>query len=77
MTTATIAQTSIDLRTIAERLAPGRFRFDPLGVVSGYKAYQIYTGLSAKSDQDLARLGVRRTDLPRIAIAAVENLRTA
>lgn len=75
MTSATVAQSGIDLRRIAEALAPGAFRFDPFGVVSGYKAYLIYTGLAAKSDPELAALGLTRSDLPRVALQAAENLR--
>ena len=77
MSVATTAQTGFDLRGIAEALAPGSFRFDPLGFVSGYKAYQIYTGLSAKSDAELTALGLKRADLPGVAMAAANRLRAA
>lgn len=77
MSTATVAQSGIDLRRIADALAPGAIRFDPLGIVSGYKAYQIYTGLAAKSDTELAALGLDRTELPRFAMKAADSLRAA
>lgn len=73
--TATQTGTGIDFRALAETVAPGRIRFDPLGFVSGYKAYQIYTGLSAKSDADLAGMGLTRADLPHVAMSAASVLR--
>ena len=76
MSVATIAPTGLDLRRVAEMLAPGSFRFDPMGLVSGYKAYLIHTGLSAKSDRELAEIGLTRADLPRVAMRAVDTLRT-
>lgn len=77
MSVTTTVQTGFDLRGIAEVLAPGSFRLDPLGLVSGYKAYQIYTGLSAKSDAELAELGLERANLPSVAMAAAYRLRSA
>ncbi len=77
MTVATAIPNGINLRGVADALAPGAFRFDPLGLVSGYKAYLIYTGLAAKSDEELTLLGLHRTELPRVAIEAVEKLRVA
>lgn len=75
MALATAAQPAVDLGRIAEALAPGRFRFDPLGIVSGYKAYVIYTELSARSDAELARLGLDRADLARVAMDAARDMR--
>lgn len=77
MSVATVTHNGIDLRRIAGALAPGAFRFDPLGFVSGYKAYQIYTGLAAKSEQELASLGLTREELPRFAMRAADSLRAA
>ncbi|NIL96743.1 MAG: hypothetical protein GTO62_06280, partial [Planctomycetales bacterium] len=57
---------------IAEALAPRAFRFDPFGLVSGYRAYLIYTGLAAKSNSELAKLGITRRDIPRIAAEAAD-----
>lgn len=65
----------LNLRAIAEAIVPGRINFDPLGFVSGYKAYQIYTALDAKSDAELAALGLKRVDLPRVAVSAVHEVR--
>ncbi len=75
MSVATATPLGFDLRAIAETLAPGSFRFDPFGLVSGYKAYLIYTGLAAKSDGELAKLGLSRKDLPHAAMQAVNILR--
>lgn len=77
MSMTTTAQAGIDLRAIAASFAPGSFRFDPFGLVSGYKAYLIYTGLDAKSDSELAEIGLSRRDLPRAAMTAANVLRTA
>lgn len=77
MTAATAQNPGLDLGKLAETLAPGSFRFDPFGLVSGYKTYQIFTALSAKSDAELADLGITRTDLPAMAIKAADNLRAA
>ncbi|APX89487.1 hypothetical protein BV394_06955 [Brevirhabdus pacifica] len=52
---------------LINRIAPRKFRRDPLGLVSGYRAYLVYSHLSSLSDWELAELGLRRADLPRIA----------
>lgn len=74
---ALTAPGGVDLRSLASTLAPGALHADPFGLVSGYKAYLIFTGLSAKSDAELANLGLTRSDLPRAAMKAVEALRAA
>ena len=74
---ALTASRGVDLGAIARTLAPGTLRVDPFGFVSGYKAYLIFTGLSAKSDSELAELGLTRPDLPRAAMEAVKVLRAA
>lgn len=75
MTAAAVATTSFDLGRIAEAFAPGRFTLDPFGLVSGYKAYLIYTGLATKSEEEIAAMGLKRQDLPRIAMTAAKALR--
>lgn len=75
MSAATLSQNGIDLQSIAQALAPGKIRFDPLGMISGYKAYLIYTGLAAKSDQELEKLGLTRAELPKTAMLAASSLR--
>jgi hypothetical protein len=69
---AATAPGGIDLRSIADAIAPGKVRFDPLGLVTGYKAYQIHTALAAKSDAELACMGLQRKDLPGVAMSAVK-----
>ena len=75
MSDAVAIQQGLNLRSIAEAITPGQINFDPFGFVSGYKAYQIYTALDAKSDTELSALGLQRTDLPRVAMSAVNEVR--
>jgi hypothetical protein len=75
MSAATAVSQGLDLRAIADAVAPDGFRFDPFGLVSGYKAYAIYTALDARSDADLAAMGLSRAELPRTAMEAVKVLR--
>ena len=77
MTAAVATPQSLDLVEIAARFAPGDFRIDPFGVVSGYKAYMIYTGLAGKSDAELSAMGLTRADLPRTAVEAAKVLQAA
>ena len=74
MTTATLQQGRFDLKAFVEKIAPGPTRFDPFGLVSGIRAYRIYETLADKSDAELARMGIERSDLPRIAMQAVKVL---
>ena len=74
MATASVAQGSgVDFRAIAETIVSTKFRFDPLGLVSGYKSYLIYSGLAAKSDAELAGMGLTRHDIPRVAAEALRR----
>ena len=59
--------------TLADAIAPKPLRFDPLGFVSGFEAYQIYTALAAKTDGELAALGLGRADLANAAMTAVRD----
>jgi hypothetical protein len=43
------------------------------GLMSGYKAYQLYTDLDGQSDAQLKANGVSRVDLPRIAMQKISN----
>jgi hypothetical protein len=43
-------------------------RFDPLGIVSGFRAYRIYSYLAGKSDAELARMGMEREKIVRVAM---------
>jgi hypothetical protein len=75
MSLAATAPRGIDLRAIADAVAPRPVRFDPLGLVSGFKAYQIYTALAAKTDAELSQIGLVRSDLPRVAMTAINEPR--
>ncbi|MDU8941788.1 hypothetical protein [Ovoidimarina sediminis] len=75
--TAVAARQGVDIRAIANAFAPGAFRVDPLGLVSGFKAYLIYSALAAKSDAELAAMGLKRETLGRTAMEAVNILRAA
>jgi hypothetical protein len=48
-------------------------RFDPFGIVSGFKAYWIYTDLAERSDAELSAMGIERSDLAHIAIEKAER----
>lgn len=69
------APLGVNLRALAATFAPGRINFDPLGLVLGFKAYQIYTALDGKSDGELAALGLSRSDLPQVAMSAAQETR--
>ncbi len=75
MSIATAAPRGLDFLAIARTFTPAPIRFDPFGIVTGYKAFQIYTGLEAKSDRDLAAMGIARRDLPQVAMKAVNAIR--
>jgi hypothetical protein len=75
--TALTATRGADIGAIARAFAPGTFHFDPLGIVSGFKAYLIYSGLSAKSDAELAELGLTRAEIGRASMDAARMLRAA
>lgn len=76
MSTATTTL-SPDFAALIEAIAPKRFIRDPFGLFSGYRAYLVYTHLAAKSDEELAALGLTRATLPRVAIQAVFDSRSA
>ena len=48
--------------------------FDPLGVVSGIRAYRAYIDLSDRSDAQLAEMGIDRADIPSLAFEASRNV---
>lgn len=55
------------LADLVADIAPARGGFDPFGIAAGMRAYRIYATLDAKSDAELAELGLARTDAPRAA----------
>lgn len=71
MSMATTNYQGLDLRSIAEAIAPKRTKFDLFGLVSGYKAYLVYSALEAKSDEELDRIGLERKDIARAAFEAI------
>ena len=77
MSVTTAIPQGIDFGAIASTFAPGAFRRDPFGLVSGYKAYLIFTGLDSKSDAELGQMGLTRSDLSRTAMQAADVLRAA
>jgi hypothetical protein len=66
-----VAGRSPDLTALIDAVAPRRFPRDPLGILGGYRAYLVYTSLSAKGDDELAAHGVSRKDVPRLAMEVV------
>ena len=74
---ATTAFAPRDLQALASAFDFRGYKFDPFGLVSGYKAYLVYTGLASKSDADLARVGLTREELPRAAMETAQVLRRA
>lgn len=69
MTTAeTTAARSSKLDDILDVIRSVRFSRDPFGLVSGFRSYQLYTSLNAKSDFELAELNLSRSDLARVAV---------
>jgi hypothetical protein len=73
MTTATATASTFDHGSTREA---GRARaVDPFGIVSGFRAYRIYSDLDAKSDRELARIGLDRATIARAAIDAAFDRR--
>lgn len=66
-----------DLTEVINAVAPKRFLRDPFGLVSGYRAYLVYTHLAAKSDAELKNLGLSRDMLARTAMQVVLDGRSA
>ncbi|MBL1435032.1 MAG: hypothetical protein COB08_002380 [Rhodobacteraceae bacterium] len=56
-----------------ERFNIRRINWDFLGLVSGYKAYQIYTALAQKSDKELAEINISRDEIASIAADIAAN----
>ena len=59
-----------DLQSFVDEIAPQRAMRDPLGLVSGYRAYLVFTHLNSKSDRELAKLGLTRAEIPQAAFEA-------
>jgi uncharacterized protein YjiS (DUF1127 family) len=63
------------MRKLVEAIAPTPGRFDPLGLVSGYRAYLVHARLDAMDDAQLSAIGLTRADVPRAAMEAVLEAR--
>jgi hypothetical protein len=75
MTENVLTAPQFDFGAIVRALQPGTFNRDPLGLVSGFKAYHIHTALAARSDRELAALGLTRRDIPHAAMRTAKLLR--
>ena len=56
-----------ELRQIAHSALKGTFSGDFLGLMTGFRAYRIYTLLNELSDRELKSLNLSRQDIPRAA----------
>lgn len=68
---ATLKTTSPDLRGLLKSFAPGKAASGYLGLALGMRAYRVYVALDAKSDAELAEMGISRCDVPRVAFDAI------
>ena len=68
MSASTTFSRGIDFRARADAALPRRTF---AGLASGFRAYRVYSDLSARSDGDLRRMGLSRADLPRVAFEAM------
>lgn len=67
----TAPRKGFDLSSLAGVLGLDRLRASARGMVSGYRAYQIYTGLDRMSDNQLRAMGLERAELPGLAMKAL------
>ncbi len=56
------------LSEIANAIAPKGGLKDFFGLLSGLRAYRVYTALESRSDPELRAMGLTRADLPRVAM---------
>lgn len=73
----TVSHPTRALSDLIGRIAPPKALRNTLGLVTGYRAYLIYTHLSAKSDGELVALGVTRAELPGLAMQAAQEANRA
>jgi hypothetical protein len=59
------------LRDITNSVAPKGGLKDLFGLLSGLRAYRVYTALESRSDPELRAMGLTRKDLPRVALEAM------
>lgn len=65
----------LSVRDIVNKIAPERFTRDPLGIFSGYRAFLVYVHFNGMDDRQLASIGVKRQDIPRIASRVIFDAR--
>lgn len=61
------AEPTVTLKSVIQEIAPEHFWRDPFGLISGYRAYLVYSYLDGKTDEELLALGIDRGDVPRVA----------
>ena len=59
------------LREIAESVAPKGQLKDFFGLLTGLRAYRVYTALESRSEPELRKMGLTRADLPRVAMETI------
>ncbi|WP_299757681.1 hypothetical protein [uncultured Boseongicola sp.] len=67
----TASRKSFDLPSLAGVLGLDHLRASVRGMVSGYKAYQVYTRLDGMSDNQLKASGLERAELPSVAMKTI------
>jgi uncharacterized protein YjiS (DUF1127 family) len=58
-----------DLTSFFKSLLPTK-AVDPFGIFAGFRAYRMFQDLDAKTDRELAELGIERGDIARVAMDA-------
>ena len=71
MTAATLSYDQVSLTELLAEFVGKRPTIRLFGMIPGYRAYLAYTFLNAKSDEELAELGLDRSDIGRVAMSAV------
>ncbi len=69
--TTTHATAGAVLNDTLRDIAAATGRFDPLGIVTGFRIYRVYTYLSQRSDVELHEMGIARDDIPQVAMKMV------
>ena len=59
------------LRAITGSVGPKGGMKDLFGLLSGYRAYRVYSALESRSDAELRAMGLSRRDLPRVAMDTI------
>lgn len=72
MTVSAANPRAVDFRALVDAIAPRRWNFEVFGLAAGWRGYRVYTALAAKSDAELAAMGLSRADLPRAAAEAMK-----